>query len=219
MRVLLALTLLAASVRIVPAAGPPREISFATADGGTVVADVYGDGSTDGVVLAHGAAFDKESWRPLAETLAAEGHRVLALDFRGHGRSRAGSAQDGLAEDLLAAVGWLRHAGLGRVAIVGASLGGRAAAEAAAAAPPGEIDRVVLLSPAAIPEPEQVRGATLLVASAEEPGVAQMKAAYARTPGPRRIVLLPGSAHAQHIFETDQAAALTTAIVDFLGGR
>jgi hypothetical protein len=36
----------------------------------------------DVVLLAHSAVFDKESWKPLAETLVATGHRVMAIDFR-----------------------------------------------------------------------------------------------------------------------------------------
>jgi hypothetical protein len=32
-------------------------MSLPTADGGTVVADLYTSGDSDGVVLAHGAAF------------------------------------------------------------------------------------------------------------------------------------------------------------------
>jgi hypothetical protein len=36
----------------------------------------------DVVLLAHSAVFDKESWKPLDETLVATGHRVMAIDFR-----------------------------------------------------------------------------------------------------------------------------------------
>src|SRR3989442_14376431 len=81
---------------------PPRLNSFATADGGTIFADAYGEGGRDGVVLAHGSAFDKEIWRPLAEQFAGKGHRVLAIDFRCWGKSTAGSTKDALFEDGLA---------------------------------------------------------------------------------------------------------------------
>jgi hypothetical protein len=43
---------------------PSREVSFPTADGGTVVADLYTARCSDAVVLAHGATFDKASWPP-----------------------------------------------------------------------------------------------------------------------------------------------------------
>src|SRR5579862_6157065 len=62
----------------------PREVSFSTADGGVVWADVYGAGER-GVVLAHGARFDKASWAKQAEVMANTGFRVLAIDFRGYG--------------------------------------------------------------------------------------------------------------------------------------
>ena len=44
-------------------------VSFATQDGGIVYALVYGKGQR-GVVLAHGARFNKESWQQEAESLA-----------------------------------------------------------------------------------------------------------------------------------------------------
>ena len=62
-------------------------ISFPTEDGGVVFADIYGT-SDKAIVLAHGGRFNKESWTRQAERLAAAGFRVLALDFRGYGKSR-----------------------------------------------------------------------------------------------------------------------------------
>jgi len=59
----------------------PKTISLPTEDGGVIFADVYGTGDR-GVVLAHGGPFNKESWAKQAQTLAAAGFQVLALDFR-----------------------------------------------------------------------------------------------------------------------------------------
>jgi len=56
----------------------------------------------------------------------------------------------------------------------------------------------------------------LFVASRDEPAVARVRQAYEAAPEPKQLLLLPGTAHAQHIFATDQSAALTAAIVDFL---
>src|SRR5437762_2991375 len=64
-----------------------KTISFPTEDGGLIFADVYGEGER-AVVLAHGGRFNKESWAKQAQTLAAAGFRVLALDFRGYGKSK-----------------------------------------------------------------------------------------------------------------------------------
>jgi pimeloyl-ACP methyl ester carboxylesterase len=192
-------------------------VSFPTGDGGTVFADLYGEEGRDALVLAHGAAFNKESWRGFAADLAGRGFLVMAIDFRGYGRSKAGSAgRDGLFEDILAAARFLRERGAQRVAVLGASMGGGAAAQAAAAAPPGLLDRLVLLSPAPIAHPERIKGATLLIASQDEPDARRMADEYERMPDPKRLVLLPGTAHAQHILETDQAAPVVTSVVSFL---
>ena len=76
----------------------------------------------------------------------------MAIDFRGYGKSTAGAAKEARFEDILAAVRYLRGLGVRRVAVVGASMGGGAAAEAATRAP-GDIDRLVLLSPVPIEHP------------------------------------------------------------------
>jgi pimeloyl-ACP methyl ester carboxylesterase len=198
---------------------PSREVSFASADGGNVVADLYASKGSDAVVLAHGAAFDKASWAPLAIWLAGRGHEVLAIDFRGYGGSTAGRDSHALFEDVLAAVRYLRSNGVTRVTVLGASMGGGAVAEAAVRAAPGEIDRVILLSPVPIADPEHLRGPVLFIASQGEPMAAQVTEQYRRTPEPKRLVLLPGAAHAQHIFVTEQAERLKTTIARFLEGE
>lgn len=73
-----------------PAGVAFRKVSFDTSDGGKIHANLYGGGS-HGVVLAHGAVFDKESWDKQATRLVQAGLRVLAIDFRGYGDSRPGS--------------------------------------------------------------------------------------------------------------------------------
>jgi len=198
------------------AAEPPRLVSFPTADGGTIYADLYGEGGRNGIVLAHGAAFEKSSWHALAEQLAAKGFRVLAIDFRGWGKSTPGETKNALFEDVLGAVRYLRGNGAAHVSVVGASMGGGAAGEAAARASAGEIDRVVLLSPTPFAAPERTGGDKLVVASKDEPAVDRSKALYEKMPAPKRLVLLPGTAHAQHIFPTEQGERLTATVADFL---
>src|SRR5687768_14814894 len=65
---------------------PLEHVQFPTQDGGVVHADLYGSGER-GVVLAHGARFEKQSWSKQAQELAAAGFQVLAIDFRGYGES------------------------------------------------------------------------------------------------------------------------------------
>src|SRR5688572_53187 len=75
----------------------PKLVSFPTQDGGLIYANLYGKGSR-GVVLAHGGRFTKESWDKQAQVLSKSGFRVLAIDFRGRGRSR-GSATSQTRDD------------------------------------------------------------------------------------------------------------------------
>jgi len=110
-------------------------------------------------VLAHGGRFSKESWDKQAQFLSQHGFRVLAIDFRGYGQTIAGTetSDEKSYPDVLAAVRYLHSAGARSVSIVGASMGGDAAADAAIAARPGEIERIVFLVPTEAPRPNAYR--------------------------------------------------------------
>jgi pimeloyl-ACP methyl ester carboxylesterase len=194
----------------------PTNVSFTTADGGMVDADLYGTG-TRGVVFAHGAIFNKQSWAPLARRIASHGLRALAIDFRGYGMSRSGSDPNALDQDVLAAVRWLYKQGVKKVSVVGGSMGGGAAGKAATEVKAGEIDKLVLLSPMPIDNPEDLKAASILyIASRNESLAPTVRAQYKRAPEPKKLILLDGSAHAQNIFDTDQAQNLSDAITKFL---
>ena len=48
--------------------------------------------------------------------------------------------------------------------------------------------------------------------------VPRVRDQYERASEPKRLELLPGDAHAQHIFRTDQGEALSALILAFLSG-
>jgi len=197
----------------------PRQVSFPTADGGVIWADLYGAGNR-GVVLAHGAKFDKASWAKQAEVLAKAGFRVLAIDFRGYGQSRGGDKADpGSGEkyqDVLAAVRYLRENGAKTVSVIGASMGGGAAANASIHARPGEIDRLILLANVPVAEPERLAGPKLFVTSRGDGLAPKVREQFEKAPEPKELLLLEGSAHAQFLFETDQGERLMNKILEFL---
>jgi pimeloyl-ACP methyl ester carboxylesterase len=197
------------------AADSAREVSFPTSDGGEIHALLRGDGE-HAVVLAHGKAFDKESWNPLAEKLAARGLTVLAIDFRGYGKSRPGSHPNALHEDVLGAVRYLQKRGTPQISLLGASMGGAAVSAAAGEVEEGEIDRVILLAPAPLAVAEGMRGYKVLIFSRGEPLAPRLEERFQLIPAPKRLVILPGSAHAQHVFATEYGHLLLTGIVDFL---
>lgn len=80
-----------------------------------------GEGSP--VLLLHGWTCDSHDWSWLIPVLLERGHRVIALDHRGHGRSgtpAGGYTPANMAED---AAGLLRHLGLEQVLVAGHSMG------------------------------------------------------------------------------------------------
>jgi pimeloyl-ACP methyl ester carboxylesterase len=200
-----------------------EHVSFPTQDGGLIHADLYGKGDR-GVVLAHGARFNKESWKKQAKTLEEAGFRVLAIDFRGYGQSRGPAKADAQSAPLqlavLAAVRYLRKAGAKTVSVVGGSMGGVAAGEAAVEAEPGEMDRLVFLgSGGSDKNPEKMRGRKLFLIARDDSGLPKVRENHAKTPGPKKLVILEGSAHAQFLFATDQGDRVMREILQFLSEK
>ncbi len=193
-----------------------HNISFISADGGIIHADYFYSGS-HAVVLAHGAVFNKESWQQLIPILLKNNITVLAINFRGYGQSTVGNRPADKFEDILAAVRFLHNqANISRVSVMGASMGGGAAAKAAISAKPGEISQLILLSPMPVKEPEKLQGDILYIASENEALVNSIISQYQRTPKPKQLKLLPGKAHAQHIFKTSENKNLIYLIIHFL---
>lgn len=202
----------------------PQHVSFPTPDGGIVYADVYGSGER-GVVLAHGGQFNKESWERQAQVLVDAGFRVLAFDFRGYGQSRGPKSKshfDGIEYDVLAAVRYLRATGAKTVSVVGASLGGGAAADASILSKPGEIDRLVLLAGWTDNPPEKMKGRKLFIVARDDLDggkdlrLPHIRANYEKALEPKELILLDGTAHAQFLFATDQGDRLMREILRFL---
>jgi diacylglycerol O-acyltransferase len=109
-------------------------------------------GPTDGppLVLVHGWVYDAlATWHTLMPLLA-NSHRVIALDLRSHGKTdriRGRFEIEDLADEVARCLDVL---GLGRVPIVGYSMGGMAV-QALARRHPARVERIVLVATAAKP--------------------------------------------------------------------
>ena len=199
-------------------------ISCPTQDGGFIFADLYGT-SDKAVVLAHGGRFNKESWAPQARALEAAGFQVLALDFRGFGKSHGPGDSDlytaPLYLDVLAAVRYLHQNGAKTVSVIGGSMGGAAAGDASIHSQPGEIDRLVLLGAAPNLPADKLKSPILYIvarddANADGPRLPKIRAQYEKSPEPKELIVIDGSAHAQFLFQTDQSDRVMREILRFL---
>ena len=124
--------------------------------------------------------------------------------------------------DVLAAVRYLRTNGAKWVAVVGGSMGGWAAANAAASARPGEIDAVVLLGADGGRTPAKIPGRKLVIATVDDADgsgtkrLPKIRASYEQMAEPKQILVLEGSAHAQYLFETAEGDRVMSEILKFL---
>jgi pimeloyl-ACP methyl ester carboxylesterase len=110
-------------------------VSIAELNGAQIAYEVIGSGPA--VTLVHAGIADRRMWRDTVPALAHE-FTVLTYDQRGFGESTLPSGPAAYTDDLRAL---LDHVGLEQTAVVGASMGGRAALELALIAP----DRVTKL--------------------------------------------------------------------------
>ena len=85
-------------------------------------------GTARALLLVHGAGVDRGMWAPQVEALSTDGHRVIAVDLRGHGDSTLGDGvrvtAPAMLDDLVAL---LEHLALPSPVLVGHSLGGNLA--------------------------------------------------------------------------------------------
>jgi pimeloyl-ACP methyl ester carboxylesterase len=150
------------------------------ADGTELSGEISGKGTP--VVLLHGLTATRRYVVMGSRTLQRSGHRVIAYDARGHGRS--GPAAEGdygyprLAADLGAV---LDAAGAGRAVLAGASMGAQTAVRFALENPE-RVAGLVLITPAFDPRRQagapELEGWDALAAGLREGGVEGFVAAY-----------------------------------------
>ncbi|WCO66362.1 alpha/beta hydrolase [Iamia majanohamensis] len=155
-------------------------------DGGEAL--VWGDGP-QGVLLAHGAAFDAASWQDLATRISEGDGTALAVE-------------DISADGIRTGIEALRARDVAQVILLGGSAGADAILEVASA-DPGVADGLILLSPN-----REVEGLgeepKLFIASEGEPVSDVAETLAESAPGEENdTYLVEGDAHAQHILDAD----------------
>ena len=103
-------------------------------------------------------------------------------------------------------------------------MGGGAAGDASIASPPGEIDRVVFLGAHPNGPAEKLKCRSLFIVARDDesgdgPRLPRIRADYEKAPQPKELIILDGSAHAQFLFQTDQADRVMREILRFLSAN
>ncbi len=96
----------------------PTEPIWIDVPGARLAAEDHGEGSP--IVLVHSAIVNRGSWDGVVPRLVDAGYRAITYDMRGFGESTTEDVEFTAHEDLLAV---LDHFGVGKVAIVGNSMG------------------------------------------------------------------------------------------------
>ena len=134
-----------------------------------------GDGAP--VLLLHGFASNKETnwvgpgW---LKALTASGHRVIAIDHRGHGRSSSSHDSALYSQALMAgdALALMDHLSLARADVIGYSMGSRLALTLANLAP--ERVRSLVLGGVGLGLVQGMEGVEAIVTALEAPDVSQI---------------------------------------------
>ncbi len=181
---------------------PESDTSGSWVSLGDTWAIAWGEGDR-GVILAHGAAYDATSWEAQGQTLGENGVVALAVEDISLGSLRL--AIDYLEEEY----------DVESVALVGASAGAGPVLQVAEE-DLEEISQIILLSGIG-----EVSGLgeypKLFVASEGEEVSERVRQMAEEAPGNRNeALILPGGAHAQAIFRTEEGDRLMQAILEWL---
>lgn len=123
-----------------------EEVSYRASDGQRLEGVTLGDGRV-GLLLAHQTNSSVCEWFPAAESLAQQGFRVLAFDFRGNGSSISHVRDPGRLDlDVAAGVEQLKRLGAEEVIAIGGSMGGTAVLVAGGASAPEGLAGVISMS-------------------------------------------------------------------------
>jgi pimeloyl-ACP methyl ester carboxylesterase len=136
----LAINTIAVDSRTRPA--QPRD-GGSVEDAGVVPANVKVEGSGSPIVLIHGFGAAIDWWDEIAPALAAE-HRVIRMDLIGHGGTEAPASGYAIERQATLVKAVLDKLGVGRVTVIGHSMGGEVAT-AFAESYPRRIKRLVLI--------------------------------------------------------------------------
>lgn len=212
-----------------PTATPPeagRPVTIPVTAEVSLAGTLYGQG-TRAVIFSNMGDQRQASWAPVARAMSEAGYLALTYDFRYWVNGRMEAGQMGfIADDLLAAVEFVRAEGAETVMLIGASLGGMATAKAAAEA--GAAAMVVLAAPmraagvtvvVTVEDLQAFTGPKLFITSEFDNTVAaaELEAMFEQAGEPKELLIYPGvTEHGTHLLKTEHAEDLTARLLAFV---
>jgi alpha-beta hydrolase superfamily lysophospholipase len=200
-------------------------VSFRTDDGIELSGRFFGPRHAEaGIVLAHGATVDQSSWFAFADELGKLGYLVLTFDFRGYCPGGDAGCSDGPKDtnarptDLHAAIQEIRSFGIGRLGLMGSSLGGSAALTVAADEG-DKLDLVVALSAASATDDDlrAISAPKLFMAGTADDGIAALaQRFFDASSQPKRLVLLDTADHGAEMLRGSRREEARAAVFDWL---
>lgn len=175
-------------------------------------------GPADGrpVLLLHGAAFDSETWQKLGtiDALADAGHRVIAIDLPGFGKSPARRTDpSSFGVELLA------HLGIDRVVVVSPSMSGGASLPLVLHHPDRVAGYVPIAPVGSVEYAKKLKGSpvpTLVIWGEKDRLFPPAQAtALAESFENAEILILPGARHPAYL---DQPEMFHEALLKFIAG-
>lgn len=182
----------------------PQEVDI-----GTGPALVWGSGEY-GVVLVHGAIYDAASWTAQAEAIADAGFAVISIE-------------NATVDDVRAAMDYLRRTfGSTHVGLVGASAGTgpvlSVATDQTSDSQP-HIDVVIVLAGSGNVDELDVPSVLFISAEGDGAATSARQMMEATSGDADDLVLVPGSAHAQALFNEPEGDRVLEAIIERLAER
>lgn len=203
-----------------PVAGiAQRSVRFVTSDDDLLVDPLYGHGAT-GVIFSTMLRASELDWGPVAQQFAARGYLALTYNYRGSNGSSGTFDTGKLPLDLTAAIEFMRHQGIRRLVLMGASIGGATTLITAAGVP---VDGIAVISglstwPDLSVTPDMLRAIEcpkLFVYSALDDIAADMHTMYQEASPPKDEIVYSGADHGTSIFEGSNGPYLLERLLAF----
>lgn len=194
-------------------------VTFTMPDGVVFEGDLAGSGST-GLVLGHGLKYidGKDSYSKEVRDLSARGLTVLAISFRGYPSEEIPPMQEGRDQDLLAAAKVLEESGCDDVYVLGSSMGGWIALDAAEDLMRLPAFRGLILISAGDPGAADKFGCRkLCVVAEDDPQILErVRAMHDTAAEPKRLVVYDSGGHGQALFKSrrDELLDLIVAFIN-----